>query len=436
MKSSRVTHPAPRIYSRDEHPISRAQISPYALKVLYRLKDAGYEAYLVGGCVRDLLLGLVPKDFDVATNATPEQLHKLFRNCRLIGRRFRLAHIHFGREIIEVATFRGSGTHDEDTDRVMQDGMLLRDNVYGTLEEDAWRRDFTVNALYYNIRDFSIVDYVNGMADLEDRTLRLIGDPESRYQEDPVRMIRAIRFAAKLGFTLHPDCEEPINKLAPLLTQIPSARLFDESIKLLLSNHAEASFEQLLKYKLFDHLFPLTAKSLKKAEGENALNLLKKAMLNTDRRLQQGKTVTPYFLLAALLWEPVRLEAEKQAEKIKNESMAISAAADKVIVEQLKSTSIPRRFTTPMRELWSLQPRFLRRQGTRSLRLMNHPRFRAAYDFLLLRSEIGEVEPELADWWTQIQQAPTDEQKELTNTKHTGRRRKPRTRKPKTDKVS
>lgn len=431
MKSTRDNSPSPRIYARSEHTISRAHISKLALKVLYRLKEGGYEAYLVGGCVRDLLLGLEPKDFDVATDAHPEQVQKLFRNCRLIGRRFRLAHVYFGREIIEVATFRGPGDDAPNDDRVTKGNLILRDNVYGTLEEDAWRRDFTVNALYYNIRDFSLIDFVDGMADMQSRTLRLIGDPVARYQEDPVRMIRAIRFAAKLEFKLHPSCKKPINKLAPLLENIPSARLFDESLKLLLTHHSSASFQQLQQYHLFDHLFPETAKSLKQPGSEQALALLELAMQNTDQRLQDDKSVTPYFIFAALLWEPVRQEAEKLSAQIKNESMAIQAAADKVISKQLKVTSIPRRITTPMRELWSLQPRLLRRQGTRSLRLLNHPRFRAAYDFFVMRAEVGEADLEVAAWWTQIQQAPAEEQKQLTQTRHTGRRRNKRPRKRK-----
>ncbi|MGB5591837.1 MAG: polynucleotide adenylyltransferase PcnB, partial [Gammaproteobacteria bacterium] len=245
---------------RPDHNVSRSQISKNALRVLYRLKDAGYKAFLVGGGVRDLLLGREPKDFDIVTDALPDQVRSLFRNSRLIGRRFRLAHVHFGREIIEVATFRAAQDADvEDLDRQTDSGgRILRDNVYGDIDEDVWRRDFTCNALYYNIADFSIWDYAGGVQDIEAGTMRLLGEPEARYREDPVRMLRAVRFAAKLGFRIDPASEAPLLELGELLAEVPAARLFDESIKLFLSGHAVQSYELLRRYNLFQHLFPAT----------------------------------------------------------------------------------------------------------------------------------------------------------------------------------
>jgi len=417
----------PKVYQRSEHCISRAQVSDNALKVLYRLKKSGYQAYLVGGCVRDLLLGREPKDFDVATNARPEQIKEVFRNCRLIGRRFRLAHIHFGREIIEVATFRGASTDENDEQRVLENGRLLRDNLYGTIEEDVWRRDFSVNALYYNIEDFSLVDYAGGMEDHKNSTLRLIGDAEARYLEDPVRMLRAVRFATKLGFTIHSDCEAPIKRLAGLLPVIPPARLYDETLKLFLSGYAIQTFEQLRHYQLFGMLFPDTERSLALQHDGFPLTFLAKALENTDKRLQAGKPVTPYFLFAALLWEPVRAAAEAKVAEGATDVVAIHEAAQEVIVRQVKRIAFPRRIGMPMREVWILQSRFSKRSGTRPFRLLAHPRFRAAYDFLVLRAETGEADPSLAAWWTRFQEVGEAEQKRMTR----GLVRKPRRRRQK-----
>jgi len=406
------------------------------LKVLYRLKKSGFEAYLVGGCVRDLLLGREPKDFDVVTDAHPEQVRKIFRNCRLVGRRFRLAHVHFGREIIEVATFRGNAGEVPDDDLLLNDeGRLVRDNIYGTIEEDVWRRDFTVNSLYYNIRDFSVTDYVGGMADHTTGTLRLIGDPEIRYREDPVRMLRAIRFAVKLGFTLHPDCEKPIADLAELLYHIPPARLFDEAIKLFLSGHALQTFEMLRHYGLFQILFPAVERSLSVEEQGFPRLFLVRALENSDSRVAEGKTVTAYFLFAAFLWDAVKTYAEEQIEKGVPENIAFQAAANELIAEQVKRISLPRQITLAMREVWSLQPRFERRQGSKPYRLLNHPRFRAAYDFLLLRIETEGVDPELGEWWTQFQAAGESEQKKMTQPAQKSnrkplKRRRPRPNKP------
>jgi len=303
----------PTIVPRDEHIISRSQISERALTVLYRLKNAGYGAYLVGGGVRDLSLGREPKDFDVATDATPEQVKSLFRNCRLIGRRFRLAHVHWGPDIIEVATFRalhppGASDNNEDEasgERVLEDGMILRDNVYGTIEEDALRRDFTINALYYNIGDFSVVDYAGGMADLKAGRIRLIGDPSVRYREDPVRMLRAVRFAAKLGFVIDDETAAPIPRMADALDDIPAARLFDEVLKLLMAGQGVETFESLRQHGLFRYLFPATDTALDDDADAQLLNFLVSALASTDQRVNDGRPVTPAFLFAALIWPAI-----------------------------------------------------------------------------------------------------------------------------------
>lgn len=403
MDSTEATPITPTIIPRPEHGISRAHISENALKVLYRLRQAGYQAYLVGGGVRDLLLGREPKDFDVATDALPEQVREVFRNCRLIGRRFRLAHVHFGREIIEVATFRGSGTEGEAGAREITNGMLVRDNNYGTLEEDAVRRDFTVNALYYNIENFSLVDYVGGRADLDQGLLRLIGDPMARYREDPVRMLRAVRFAAKLGFAFDPATEEPLWRLGPLLRDVPPARLFEEMLKLFLGGTALATFEKLRHYGLFAELFADTEEALSHQEQGFPITFVARGMASTDQRIEEGKPVTPTFLLAVLLWEPVRQRYQEWMAAGKSSAEAMLFAASEVSARQQGVMALPKRFALPMREIWHLQPRFEHRNGRRAPRLLDHPRFRAAYDFYLLRAESGEVDPAAAGWWTRIQ---------------------------------
>ncbi|WP_207787871.1 polynucleotide adenylyltransferase PcnB [Candidatus Thiosymbion oneisti] len=423
----KTTSPSPLIVPRSEHRISRADISENALKVLYRLKDGGYQAYLVGGGVRDLLLGREPKDFDVATDATPEQVRRIFRNCRLIGRRFRLAHVHFGREIVEVATFRGGG-QDEDTDgeRRIHNGMIVRDNRYGTREEDALRRDFSVNGLYYNIADFSVIDYAGGLDDLRAGRLRLIGDdPEQRYREDPVRMLRAVRFACKLGFNLDPSCERPLFELGHLLRDIPPARLFEEVLKLLQTGLGLCVFEKLRHYRLFAQLFPATDALLDHEDHNFPITFVSRGLENTDRRIREEKPVTPAFLFAVLLWEPVRRRfAQLLAGDIAANEAMLLAAGD-AFARQRPLVAIPKRFALPMREIWSLQPRLERREGKRPYRLVAHPRFRAAYDFLLLRAEVGEVDLALADWWTRFQAVNGHTRTEMTagTTKGKGRRR-------------
>ena len=427
-------HSEPNIIPRPAHNVSRASISPNALKVLYRLKDAGYQAHLVGGGVRDLLLGREPKDFDIATDAHPEKVRELFRNCRLIGRRFRLAHVMFGREIIEVATFRAFQDAGQDNagQHVDADGRIVRDNAYGTIEEDAFRRDFTVNALYYNIADFSIIDYVGGVADIEAGKLRLIGDPETRYREDPVRMLRAVRFATKLGFRLEPHTEAQVTRLAPLLADIPPARLFDEMLKLFMGGAALANFEMLRHYNLFEQMFPFTERSLAHEENNFPLTLVNHGMANTDARVEQGKPVTPAFLFAIFLWEPVRERAARLEAEGQQPAQAMQHASAEIIAEQAAIMATPRRFSLPMREIWMLQLRLEQNGGRRSQRVMAHPRFRAAYDFLLLRCESGEVPEEIGVWWTAAQesQVAPAEQPPATVKRRRRRPRRPSAAKP------
>lgn len=408
----------PKTYTLKELGLSPKHLDKHAVSITERLVSAGFQAYLVGGCVRDLLLGMRPKDFDVSTNAEPEEIQALFKNCRLIGRRFRLAHIHFGRNVIEVATFRGPHVkHDKNTSHAHKDGRLLRDNVYGTLEEDAWRRDFTVNALYLDAQKLTVIDYVGGIDDHQKRLLRLMGEPEQRYKEDPVRLLRAVRFKAKLDFNYSPETEAPMKALAPLLKDIPNARLYDEILKLLLNTKASDIFDGLRHYGLFAALFPQTEQCIKKADSDQPLLLIKQAMENTENRLKNNQHVTPYFLLAAILWEPVRRLTQQNKASFNSDIQAINAAAGEVIAHQIGQIAIPRRITTPMREVWALQPRFHKQIGIRCLRFIEHPRFRAAYDFMLLRSQYGEVDSKIADWWTHIQTLEPGEQKRLTRPK-------------------
>ncbi len=364
--------------------------------------------------MRDLLLGREPKDFDVVTDARPEEIRKLFHNARVIGRRFRLVHVRFGRDIIEVATFRAiprviseeSIPREEEEGEGAENGNVMElgsHNVFGTQEEDAVRRDFTVNALYYNIRDFSVMDYIGGVEDLKRGVLRVIGDPETRYREDPVRMLRAVRFAAKLGFKIEDRTAAPIRELAPLLASVPAARMFEEVLKLFHGGYAAETYEQLRHYGLFQYLFPLTEKSLEREESGFPITLIPRALANTDTRLNEDKPVTPAFLFAALLWEPVRAETAALMARGMNSYDAMQRAAERVLREQLQHVSIPKRFSVPMREIWSLQGRFDRRAGQQAFRLLENKRFRAAYDFLLLRAETGEADRALAEWWTRFQ---------------------------------
>jgi len=404
------THPrpGPTIIPRSEHGISRRKISENALKVLYRLNKSGYKAFLVGGGVRDLLLGLEPKDFDIATDAHPEEIRKLFRNSRLIGRRFRLAHIRFGRDIVEVATFRATASDTSDDLAHSDSGRILRDNVYGSIDEDIWRRDFTINALYYNIADYSVWDYTGGMDDIRARTLRLIDDPWVRYREDPVRMLRAARFAAKLDFEIAPETAAPIYELGTLLRDVPAARLFDETLKLFQTGHAVKSFDKLVEYDLLRYLFPSAAALLAGPDRDAIAEFIRNGLANTDRRLAEDMSVTPMFLYAVFLWPGVRRLADELGSRDDVSSYeAMQEAMHRVVMEQTARTSVPKRFSVPMKEILALQRRFLTLKGVRAAKLLEHKRFRAAYDFLLLRSRSGEVEPEVAEWWTRVQE--TDE---------------------------
>lgn len=419
--------------------------------MLYRLRDAGFMGFLVGGCVRDLLLGIEPKDFDVATDALPEQVKKLFRNCRLVGRRFRLAHVFFGREIIEVATFRATSApsqgdeplpqadpedgeaaelDDETVDeellapvvdarasaggddadlRFDASGRILRDNVYGTIDEDVWRRDFTANALYYNIADFSIWDYVNGAEDIAARTLRLIGDPETRFREDPVRMLRAARFEAKLGFQIDPATAAPLGKLRDLLGGVPPARLFDETLKLFLTGHGARSFEVLRRRGLLAALLPTVDAYFASHPQSLVEKLLVQGLLNTDVRVQADKPVTPTFLFALLLYGPIAGIIEATPPQRWHEMATILDACDRATREAQGRIAIPKRFSLGVREMFALQPRLEHPRGRRALRVLEHPRFRASYDLLLLRAQFGLAPQEMAQWWTRLQEVSAEE---------------------------
>ncbi|WP_017165799.1 polynucleotide adenylyltransferase PcnB, partial [Xanthomonas phaseoli] len=397
-----------RVIPRDQHTISRKDISPNALRVLYRLRESGFGAYLVGGAVRDLLVGGHPKDFDVATDATPEEVKALFRNCRLIGRRFRLAHVVFGREIIEVATFRAN-VDDGSGDRELDNGRLVRDNVYGTIEDDAIRRDFTCNALYYAIEDFSVRDYCGGFEDVQARLMKLIGDPQLRYQEDPVRMLRAVRLAAKLNFDIEAGTAEPIPRLAGLLSEAAPARLFEEILKLFLSGHGVASFEGLERYGLLGALFPESAAALKSNRSGALRAMVLEGLRNTDARVANDEPVSPAFLFALLLWPAFcRTLMGLQAQGVQPED-AQRRAADRVTLHQLERVALPRRFSLPMQEIWLLQTRFSSRQRKRVFRTLSHPRFRAAFDFLVLRQFASPDHAADVEFWREAQKSSGQE---------------------------
>jgi poly(A) polymerase len=442
---------AARIIPRSEHTISRSGISPNALRVLYRLREGGFQGFLVGGCVRDLLLGIEPKDFDVATDALPEEVRKLFRNCRLIGRRFRLAHVFFGRDIIEVATFRAAtapspgqeallgsdAEDDEESQREAQDpeveepdaevftaadterlfdksGRIIYDNVYGTVDEDVWRRDFTANALYYNIADFSLWDYVGGFEDIAARRLKLIGDPDTRYREDPVRMLRAARFEAKLGFQLDPPTAEPLARLRGRLADVPPARLFDETLKLFLNGGGVRSLEVLRQRGLLATLLPSVDGYLESNRGAAAEKLLVRGLANTDLRVRDGKAVTPSFLFALLLYGPIAHLIEAAPPERWHDVATILDACDRAVREVQAHMLIPRRFSLGLREMFALQPRLEHPRGRRALRVLEHPRFRAGYDLLVLRVQAGLAMQERADWWTRLQEVSPEEREQMT----------------------
>jgi len=411
---------APALLPVARHGVHREGISPAARHTVQRLQESGHQAYVVGGAVRDLIAGIKPKDFDVATDATPEQVRGIFRRSRIIGRRFRIVHVMSGSETIEVSTFRTADTESA-TD---EHGRVLRDNVFGNMEEDAARRDFTVNALYYNPADETILDYHHGVADLQQKTLRMIGEAKTRYREDPIRMLRAVRMASKLGLTIDPAARAPIREMADLLQNVPAARLFDEMLKLLLSGHAVECLKQLREEGLHDGLLPMLDVIMEQPLGERFVWL---SLTNTDERVQAGKPVSPGFLFATLLWHEV-LSAWGNRKLAGEHAMpALHATMDQVLDTQAEKLAITRRIAGDIKEIWALQPRFENRAGRRPLRLLEQPRFKAGLDFLLLRAASGEVAQELGDWWLHFLDADTDERLALlTPEKKPARRRRAR----------
>jgi len=410
----------PRIIPKDKHGIGREAISYGSRKVCEVLNERGYAAYVVGGAVRDLLLGLRPKDFDVATDAHPEEVHRVFRRSRLIGRRFKLVHALFGDETVEVSTFRARTASETD-----EHGRVLRDNIYGTLEDDAIRRDFTINALYYDPASETILDYHDGMRDLQHKSVRIVGDARSRYREDPIRMLRAVRFAAKAGFAIDERTRKPIRELAPLLENVPPSRVYEEMQKLLFSGHAATALRQLRKEGLHHGLLPLLDVISEQPMGERFVQL---ALDETDRRVRSGKSVSPAFLFAALLWHEV-LAAWKKAQAGGLKPIpALFKAMDAVLDIQTDKLAIPRRFTTVMKEIWALQPRFEQRSGRRPFALLVHEKFRSGFDFLALRSASGEAPAELTQWWERFQRAGEAERAAMLLAPQPGERKRRRRR--------
>ena len=400
-----------------EHGLNPREIDKKARSILQALTQAGYEAYLVGGGVRDLLLGKHPKDFDIATSATPEQVKQVLPSTRIIGRRFRLAHVHFGREYYEVATFRAP--HDESGKGQIGDhGRIIHDNVYGTVEEDARRRDFSINALFYDLETGEILDFVGAMDDLKKRQLKMIGDPVVRYREDPVRMLRAVRFASKLDLTIAPATEAPIKELSGLLGNIAPARLFDETLKLFHGGQAQKTLIALRQYDLFQWLFPQAEDSLAEDEAgdpENAsyTRLVQAALKNTDKRIRAGKPVTPAFLFAVLLWKRIR-DGSKMYHELGNPALqSVHLAASDVFAEQVKALSVPRRFSNMTREIWTMQGRFQFKNMRRVTGFLDNRRFRAAYDFMCLRAQAGEITSDDCEWWTLIQEVDEAEKQSM-----------------------
>ena len=408
-RASRASSSGAKILPLAAHGIRRDQLDECALKTCETLAQAGFKAYIVGGAVRDLLLGKVPKDFDVATDARPEEVRRLFRRSRIIGRRFQIVHVMCGRVTIEVTTFRSNGQQpadEEDARLTDEHGRLLSDNIFGSMEHDAARRDFTINALYYDPLSEEVHDYFGGVADCKKRVLRMIGDPETRFREDPVRMLRAARFAAKLDFHIDPDTRRPVATLAPLLANIPRARIFDEALKLLMSGHALRGVHQLRAEGLHHGMLPLLDTILDDSVGERFITA---ALKTTDARIAQDKPASPAFLFGTLLWPQV-LQRSRELEAAGDKPQpALFIAMDEVLDAQRGQLAIPRRYDGMIKEIWALQPRFEQRGGQRPYRLLEHPRFRAAYDFLLLRAEAGEIDAELGEWWTRFQEVDDDE---------------------------
>src|SRR3954470_4250163 len=408
---------------REKHGLAREAISPAAAKVCSVLREAGFSAYVVGGAVRDLLLGIKPKDFDIATDARPEQIKPLFRRALIIGRRFRLVHVMMAAETVEVSTFRAA---DPDTAEKDEHGRVLRDNVFGSQAEDARRRDFTVNALYYEPATEEVVDFHGGLADLKKRVMRVIGDPATRYREDPVRMLRAVRLGAKLGLTLDPATRAPIRELAPLMERVPPARLFDEMLKLLLSGHASACLRQLRDVGLHEGLLPLLDVILEQPLGERFVTL---ALAQTDERVLSERPVSSAFLFAALLWHEVLAAWKARQARGERALSALDIAMDEVLDTQCAKLAITRKLTATMREVWAMQPRFEQRSGSRAFRLLELPRFRMAYDFLALRAASGEVAADLEEWWRAFQSADAESRKAMLLPETGPRKRRRRRRK-------
>ncbi len=421
----------PTVLSAKEHGINPNLLSSNAIRVTQTLQEAGFKAFVVGGAVRDLLLGVKPKDFDIATNATPEQVKRLFRRAFIIGKRFQIVHVMFGQDLLEVTTFRGTVTDGAPKD---EHGRVLRDNTFGEQHEDAVRRDFTINAMYYDPATQTVLDYHNGIADIRKKTLRIIGVPEARYREDPVRMLRVVRFAAKLQFTIDPATSAPIAVMAPLINNVPTARVFDEMLKLLMSGHAMACLQQLRKEGLHHGLMPLLDVVLEQPLGEKFVTL---ALANTDERIRQGKPVSPGFLFASLLWHQVleKWDAYKAAGEFP--IPALHLAADDVLNRQTDALALQRKIGSDMRDIWAMQPRFEKRAGKTPYKLLEHPRMRAGYDFLLLRCASGEIDAELGDWWTNFISGDGAEREHLLTIKPrqeaaAPKKRRPRRRAPRT----
>ena len=401
----------PVVLGAAEHGIDPQLVSPNALRVTQTLQQAGFAAFIVGGAVRDLLLGVKPKDFDIATNATPEQVKRLFRRAFIIGRRFQIVHVMFGQDLLEVTTFRGSSMDGAPKD---EHGRVLRDNVFGLQHEDAIRRDFTINAMYYDPAQQTVLDYHGGIGDIRSRTLRIIGVPEARYREDPVRLLRVVRFAAKLGFSIDPATAAPIAVMAPLINNVPAARVFDEMLKLLMSGQALACLQQLRKQGLHHGLLPLLDVVLEQPLGEKFVRL---ALDATDLRVRQGKPVSPGFLFAALLWHQV-LEKWTAYQAAGEASIpALHLAADDVLNAQTDQLALQRKIASDMRDIWAMQPRLERRTGKAPYKLLEHLRLRAGYDFLLLRCESGEIDAEVGEWWTAFMAADGAERETLMTRK-------------------
>ncbi|HUL96232.1 MAG TPA: polynucleotide adenylyltransferase PcnB [Usitatibacter sp.] len=429
-RRDRVTHKdaRPVIYPKDKHNIAREDISKCARRTCEELQRAGYAAFVVGGAVRDLLLGIRPKDFDVATSATPEEVRSVFRRSRIIGRRFQIVHVLCGAETVETSTFRAHFTREPDAENTDEHGRMLSDNIFGTQAEDAMRRDFTVNALFYDPVKEEVWDYVHGLKDLKARKLVMIGDPPTRYREDPVRMLRAARLAAKLGLEIDAKTREPIRSMRHLLENVPQARLFEEILKLLLSGNAVECVRLLRELELHHGLLPLLDTAL---EDPEAGPFAMAALRATDERLREGKPVSPAFLLAALLWGQVEKNLRRFESQGQPTIPALHSAMHEALDEQRESLAIPRRFDATMKELWLMQPRFLQRGGSRPYRLLEHPRFRAAYDFFALRAESANAPQEAARWWDRFQHAGPDERERMLVSDEAGPKKKRRRRRGK-----